>query len=115
MVANIPASVKARLLAKAKEKGEEFELFLMRYGCERFLYRLGASSVRGQCILKGASLLTLWLYDPYRSTRDVDLLALGSISEENIVGIVRTICAVPCPEDGIVFDVDSITVAPIRE
>ena len=51
------ASVKARLLGRAKATGERFELLLVRYACERFLYRLGASGVRRRCILKGASLV----------------------------------------------------------
>ena len=42
------ASVKARLLGRAKAKGERFELLLVRYACERFLYRLVASGVQLQ-------------------------------------------------------------------
>jgi hypothetical protein len=74
MSPDIQASIKARLLNKVKKTGDEFELFLVRYACERFLYRLGASSMRDRCILKGAGLLTLWMNDPYRSKCDVDLL-----------------------------------------
>ena len=83
MSPNVPASIKARLLNKAKVKGEEFELFLVRYACERFLYRLGASLLRERCVLKGAGLLTLWMNDPYRATRDLDLLAFGSNDPTN--------------------------------
>lgn len=46
MTANVPASVKARLLNQARQAGEELELHLVRYACERFLYRLGASPFR---------------------------------------------------------------------
>jgi hypothetical protein len=49
MSPDVPASVKARLLNEAKRQGEGFELFLVRYACERFLYRLGASRLREQC------------------------------------------------------------------
>ncbi|MDP2958177.1 MAG: nucleotidyl transferase AbiEii/AbiGii toxin family protein [Longimicrobiales bacterium] len=42
MSPDVPASVKARLLNEAKRQGEGFELFLVRYACERFLYRLVA-------------------------------------------------------------------------
>ena len=35
MTRNIAASIKARLLAKAKEREEEFELLLVRYACKR--------------------------------------------------------------------------------
>ena len=69
------SSIKARLLAQARWGGEEFELFLVRYACERFLYRLEKSGFREQCTVKGAVLLNLWLDDPYRATRDLDLSA----------------------------------------
>ncbi|MGH9380901.1 MAG: hypothetical protein ACRD2Z_09865 [Thermoanaerobaculia bacterium] len=61
------ASVKARLLAQAKTAGEEFERTLVRYAGERLLYRLGASSVRDRCILKGASLLAVWVPEAHRA------------------------------------------------
>ncbi|PIR19565.1 MAG: hypothetical protein COV48_01300, partial [Elusimicrobia bacterium CG11_big_fil_rev_8_21_14_0_20_64_6] len=40
---NVSASVKARLLDIARESGEEFNLLLIHYGIERFLYRLSKS------------------------------------------------------------------------
>jgi predicted nucleotidyltransferase component of viral defense system len=114
MSPDIAASVKARLLARAKQRGEEFELFLVRYACERFLYRLGASAFRDRCVLKGAGLLTLWMGDPYRATRDVDLLAFGPTDAASVREVVATICSVPCPADGLTFDLDSLDVSPIR-
>ena len=39
VIPNIAASIHARLLARAKEKGEDFSLTLTRYATERFLYR----------------------------------------------------------------------------
>jgi hypothetical protein len=115
MSPDIQASIKARLLNKVKETGGEFELFLVRYACERFLYRLGASVMRDRFILKGAGLLTLWMNDPYRSTRDVDLLAIGSSDTTSIIKIMNVICSVPCHEDGLAFDLDSLEISPIRE
>jgi len=115
MSPDVPASIRARLLAKAKRRGEEFELFLVRYAIERFLYRLGASPLRERCVVKGAALLTLWLEDPYRATRDVDLLAFGPDDEAAVRSIVETVAAVPCPEDGLVFDTGELRISPIRE
>ncbi len=43
MNTGLVASVHARLLARAKERGEDFNLILTRYGVERFLYRLSIS------------------------------------------------------------------------
>ena len=114
MSPDIAASIRARLLRKAKESGDEFEFTLVRYACERFLYRLGASPLRERCILKGASLQSVWMDDPYRATRDVDLLSRGSSDEAAIRDIVSTICSVPCPEDGLTFDLDTLTVTSIR-
>jgi predicted nucleotidyltransferase component of viral defense system len=114
MTRDVAASVRARLLNRAKQAREEFELFLVRYGCERFLYRLGASEVRERCILKGAALLTLWMGNPYRATRDLDFLARGPTTAASIREIVTTICAVPCSEDGLVFDLDSLGISPLR-
>ncbi len=114
MSPDVAASVRARLLTIAKQKGEEFERFLVRYACERFLYRLGASEFRDRCVLKGAGLLSLWMNDPYRTTRDVDLLASGPSDEAAVQAIVAAICGVACPEDGLTFDLASLEVTPIR-
>lgn len=43
---NVHASVRARLLALAREKGQAFDLLLTRYGLERLLYRLSISPYR---------------------------------------------------------------------
>ena len=75
---NIAESVRARLFDRHGKDGTEFELLLVRYACERFLFRLGESAVSDKCILKGATLLALWMKEPYRATRDIDILALGS-------------------------------------
>ena len=115
MTTNVAASIRARLLNKARSTGAEFELFLVRYACERFLYRLGESSVRERCILKGASLLALWMEEPYRATRDIDLLTYGESDERAVRDVMATICNVPCPDDGLLFDVETLQVVPIRD
>ncbi|MEP7013618.1 MAG: nucleotidyl transferase AbiEii/AbiGii toxin family protein [Acidobacteriota bacterium] len=114
MSPDVAASIRARLLNQAKAKGEEFELTLTRFAAERLLYRLGESKARNRCILKGASLLSVWLSDPYRATRDMDVLASGPADEEAIRSLVTEICAVPCPEDGIRFDLSNLVVETIR-
>jgi hypothetical protein len=74
---NLSASVLARLLKRAQETGEEYHMVLLRYCCERFLYRLEVSELRERFVLKGAILLRLWSSQPYRATRDLDLLRRG--------------------------------------
>ena len=59
-VTDIAASVKARLVAQAKEHGEEAQSLLTRYASERFLYRLSQSKYKDKFLLKGASLFALW-------------------------------------------------------
>ena len=115
MTSNVSASIRARLLNRAKTEGAEFQFFLGRYACERFLYRLGASGLRDRCILKGASLLALWMEEPYRATRDIDLLASGENDEEAVRNLIKAICKVSCPEDGLRFDLDTLRVSTIRE
>ena len=115
MTTNVAASIRSRLLSRAKAEGTEFQLFLDRYACERFLYRLGESEVRDRCILKGASLLALWMDEPYRATRDVDLLAFGANDEENVRGVMTTICNVLCPEDGVALEISTLKVSAIRD
>ena len=114
MSPDVVASIKARLLNQARKLEEEFQLYLVRYACERFLYRLGASPVRERCVVKGAALLTLWMPDPYRKTRDLDLGAAGMNDEASLRGLIADVCAVECPEDGLVFDLGSLAVSPIR-
>lgn len=114
MSPDVAASVRARLLNQAKASREEFERTLVRYADERLLYRLGASAARERCVLKGASLLTAWMHDPYRATRDVDLLATGSPDAASIRNILNEICAVPCPADGLRFDLSDLLIEDIR-
>jgi hypothetical protein len=114
MSPDVAGSVRARLLAQAQASGEEFERTLVRFAAERWLYRLGASAARNRCVLKGASLLTVWLSDPHRATRDVDLLAVGNTDDAAIRALITDVCAVPCPEDGVVFDLAALSLEPIR-
>ena len=49
---------------------------------ERLLYRLSVSGHRDRFILKGAMLFVTWVADPFRPTRDLDLLGYGDNDEE---------------------------------
>lgn len=115
MSRNVPASIRAQLSNRAKANREDFQLVLVRYACERFLYRLGESAVNDRCVLKGGSLIAVWLEEPYRATRDIDMLATGGADEPTVRGLVEAVCDVPCPEDGLTFDTSSLRIAPIRE
>lgn len=74
---DVAASIRQRLLNRAREKSEAFDLVLTRYALERLLFRIGQSEWKTRFLLKGAMLYTLWYDAPYRPTRDLDLLAFG--------------------------------------
>ena len=111
---DLPASVAARLLNRAKQTGDVYQTLLTSFCFERFLYRLGKSEVRERFVLKGAMLLRLWSDQPYRATRDLDLLRKGDGSFEAIRADLRTICAVPVQPDAVSFDADAVEVESIR-
>jgi hypothetical protein len=112
---NIGASVRARLLDRARAERSDFQILLTRYALERLLYRLSVSEHRERFILKGAMLFVTWVADPFRPTRDPDLLGRVDSDVETISHVFRAICAQPVQDDGVVFDVDTLQGAPIRE
>ena len=111
---NLAASVRSRLLALAKSRGEDFNFVLMRYGLERLLYRLGCSPYANDFVLKGAMLFPLWSGSPHRSTMDLDLLGSGSPEVSRLVRVFRELVAIPAP-DGIEFMPETVKAGPIRE
>lgn len=111
---NVGASVRARLLTMARQKGQAFDLLLTRYAIERLLHRLSLSLHRNRFVLKGAMLMTTWFDDPHRPTRDVDFLGYGDPAPEAMLATFREICAIDV-DDGIAFDVDALRVELIRE
>lgn len=114
-VRNVGASVRARLLARARAEKADYQLLLTRYALERLLYRLSVSPDRERFVLKGALLFVTWLHDPFRPTRDLDLLGYGSNDKEAIAETFKAICSTPVPDDGLAFDIEGVTVTPIRE
>jgi nucleotidyltransferase AbiEii toxin of type IV toxin-antitoxin system len=108
------ASVRARLLNLARERGEDFQITLRNYLFERFLYRLSRSEVRERFVLKGAMLLRLWADQPYRATVDLDLLSQGNPDPDSVARDIAAICGAGVPDDAVVFDASSISVEPIR-
>jgi hypothetical protein len=112
---NPGASVRDRLLNLARQRGVDFQLLLIRYVLERLLYRIGISEYREDFVLKGAMLHAVWLEDPFRNTRDLDLHARGSEDAGRITEAFRTIFAADVPDDGVTFDASALRAEPIRE
>ncbi len=57
---NVAASVRQRLLNKARSGNRSFNELLQYYAMERFLYRLSCSNSAHRFILNGALLLKVW-------------------------------------------------------
>ena len=111
---NISASVRDRLLNKARTEKLDFNMLLTRYALERMLYRLSISKQRDQFLLKGALLFDLWFDVPHRPTHDADFLGFGSAEIPHIEEIFRDICRIEV-EDGIAFQPDTVKAAEIRK
>ncbi|CAH1905055.1 Nucleotidyl transferase AbiEii toxin, Type IV TA system [Candidatus Nitrotoga sp. HW29] len=113
-VQNMGASIRNRLLDKARTEKLDFNLLLTRYALERMLYRLSISAQYDQFLLKGALLFDLWFDVPHRPTHDADLLGFGSPEIPHLEEVFRNISRIKV-EDGIVFQPDSVKGIEIRK
>ena len=87
--------------------------YLIRHTLESFLYRLTQTSHRGDFVLKGGVLLAA--YGVRRATRDADSNAVSAdVTAEHLARVVRDIAEVDT-DDGMVFDLDTISTREIRE
>jgi predicted nucleotidyltransferase component of viral defense system len=111
---NPAASIRARLLALAQSRGQDYQRVLGRYAIERFLFRLGSSTYRDRFAIKGATLFTLWTGDTHRPTKDLDLLGSGSSAIREVEETIRAICKVE-GNDGILFYGESVEGTRIKE
>lgn len=112
-IKNIPVSVHQRLLDRARKSGRPFNSLLQYYAMERFLYRLSESPHADSFLLKGALMLQVWRVPVLRHTLDIDLLGRVDNDTANIATIVRGVCAQSVPDDGMIFDPDTVNVSPI--
>lgn len=113
--ANIPASVRQKLLNIAHREVQENQTVLVRYGFERLLYRLSVSRHRGAFVLKGAMLFKLWCGQMHRTTRDLDLSGAADNTIPGLENVFREVCTQSDPSDGIVFLADSVAGEEIRQ
>jgi len=114
-VKNVPASVRQRLANLAKARGIEFQRILVLYATERLLYRMSVSPVADRFVLKGASLFSLWLDEPHRRTRDLDLLGIDEPVPDLFASVFRDLCDPEVDEDGLRFASETVTASRIRE
>jgi hypothetical protein len=112
---NLPASVRQRLVNKAKETDRPFQEVLQYFAMERFLYRLTQSRHANKFVLKGALMFTAWGGPSSRPTKDIDFLARMDNAVEAVVEAMKQICGQVVEPDGLVFDVDSVAGEAIKE
>jgi predicted nucleotidyltransferase component of viral defense system len=114
-VVNIPASIHTRLLNKAKELNKPFGEILQYYGMERFLFRLSKTTYVNKFILKGGLLFYCWDTPLRRPTKDIDFRGFETNDLTGITEIIRKICSVSVPEDGLSFDNSSLNLTNTQE
>lgn len=111
---NLAKSVKDRLLNISRAENRAFDVLLVRFALERLLYRLSISEHRQRFVLKGGMLVTVWIDDDNRVTRDADFLGHGDADPDKLIADFRSIMQIE-DDDGLVFDVDALTATAIRE
>lgn len=114
-ITNMAASVRQRLLDKARASKRPFNELLQHYAMERFLYRLSKSEHADRFVLKGALLLRIWDAPTVRPTKDIDLLGRTSNAPEALEAIIREVCQLTVEDDGLEFDSDRVSGEAIAE
>jgi hypothetical protein len=101
-------------LQKAARRAErDTSEYLALYALEGFLARLSRSRFAHLLVLKGGVLLAV--YAARRPTRDIDLQATELPNEiDEVVALTREIAALR-RDDGLVFDLESVTGRDIRD
>ena len=111
-MADIAASVLARLKNKAKESGKSYQLCLQLFCQEEFLRRLEKSKYAENLVLKGGLFLYSLTDFDSRVTVDVDfLLRQISNTPEQLKAVLEGIIATPTGNDFITFEIKDV--API--
>lgn len=112
---NVSASVHQRLLNIARDTERPFNEVLQYFAMERFLHRLSRCPNADSFVLKGALLFRVWGIPDSRATRDIDFLAYVDNSPENLAAIFREVCTIDNPDDGLIFDPDTVEARRIKE
>ena len=111
-MADIAASVLARLKNKAAESGRNYQLCLQLFCQEEFLRRLEKSKYAENLVLKGGLFLYSLTDFDSRVTVDVDfLLRQVPNTPEQLKSILEDIIAVPTGNDFVTFEIKNV--API--
>ena len=111
-MADIAASVLARLKNKAKESGRSYQLCLQLFCQEEFLRRLEKSQYSENLVLKGGLFIYSVTNFDSRVTVDVDfLLRKVPNTPKQLQTVIETIISTPTGNDFVTFEIKDI--API--
>ncbi len=114
-MADIAASVLARLKNKAKESGRSYQLCLQLFCQEEFLRRLEKSKYAENLVLKGGLFLYSLTDFDSRVTVDVDFL-LRQIpnTPEQLKGILEEVFAIQTGNDRVTFEIKILHLLPLQ-
>lgn len=111
-MADIAASVLARLKNKAKESGRSYQLCLQLFCQEEFLRRLEKSPYAENLVLKGGLFIYSVTDFDSRVTVDVDfLLRKVPNTPEHLQTVIKTIISTPTGNDFVTYEIKDV--API--
>jgi predicted nucleotidyltransferase component of viral defense system len=107
-------AVSDKLRSAAKNTGEDTRVLQMRFAQERLLARLQSGKYRNRFLLKGGLMFSCKTTPFTRPTDDIDLHDASGLGLQNIAKAVHESAGVALG-DGIVYDLSSFKVSPIRE
>ena len=108
-----PGQVAERLRVLAHQQGRPIEELRTLYMMESFLVRLQRTTYADDFVLKGGVLLAAFRLR--RPTSDIDMQALSfELDDEHLREVVAAVSEVEI-DDGLVFDPNPISIAPIRD
>jgi predicted nucleotidyltransferase component of viral defense system len=112
---NVGASVLQHLRNLSRETKQDMQSYIRLYAQQRLLYRISVSSIAPSFVLKGGVMLAAYNDGHlFRSSEDIDFNGYltsktveGAAAE--VVNAIRVAVTTPVPDDGIVFDLSTMT------
>jgi hypothetical protein len=110
----VAQSIKDRLMRRVRAERLSFNQVFTLFALERLLYRVGASPYSRQFVLKGGLMMRASGAPLARPTRDADLEGFIDSDPRAIERVFQDIARIPCPEDGVTFHPEGVTVDAIQ-
>ena len=112
-MSNVAASIRDKLLNMARQEGIQFQRILTLYKQEGLLHRVVLTEHGDSVVLKGGLLFYQHHGVFARPTKDIDLLGSDTGEHTKLLDEVLQTASTVKIEDGLSFDADTISVAPI--